>query len=37
MIEVGIWSLQRVLEAERAGAPIPEARVTEIAAQPTGD
>jgi uncharacterized protein YqhQ len=37
MIEVGIWSLQRVLEAERAGAPIPETRITEIAAQPTGD
>jgi uncharacterized protein YqhQ len=39
MIEVGIASLERVLEAERAGAPVPETRITEIAAQPepTGD
>jgi uncharacterized protein YqhQ len=37
MIEVGITSLERVLDAERAGAPIPETRITEIAAQPTGD
>jgi uncharacterized protein YqhQ len=39
MLEVGIASLERVLEAERAGASVPETRITEIAAQPepTGD
>jgi uncharacterized protein YqhQ len=37
MLEVGIWALQRVLEAERAGVPIPETRVTQVALQPTGD
>ncbi len=39
MIEVGIASLERVLEAERAGVAVPETRVTEIpaAVQPLGD
>jgi len=37
MLEVGIAALERVLDAERAGATIPEARITDTAVGETGD
>ncbi|MEB2288618.1 MAG: DUF1385 domain-containing protein [Anaerolineae bacterium] len=37
MLEVGIAALERVLAAERAGTPIPEARITETAVGESGD
>jgi uncharacterized protein YqhQ len=37
MLEVGIWSLNRVLDAERAGVPLAETKVSEVPAPQPGD
>jgi uncharacterized protein YqhQ len=37
MLEVGITALERVLAAERAGAPVPETKVSEVPVAQTGD
>ncbi|MBN2304643.1 MAG: DUF1385 domain-containing protein [Anaerolineae bacterium] len=37
MLEVGIWSLKKVLAAEKAGVALTETRVTEVQPSPSGD